>query len=110
MTGETLVETVCCLVEAAPPDGSLLARFVATRDESAFETLLRRHGPMVLGVCRRIAGSRHDAEYAFQVTFLELERQANVVCQRCRVGYRAARKRVTRPKGRATTPKPREPG
>src|SRR6266851_7186799 len=57
-------------------DGQLLDCFVARRDEAAFEALVRRHGPMVLGACRRIAGHMQDAEDAFQATFLVLVRKA----------------------------------
>src|SRR6516162_9262434 len=69
-----------------PSDGQLLESFVSHREETAFEVLLRRHGPMVLGVCQRILRNIHDAEDAFQATFLVLARKAASVKPREVVG------------------------
>jgi RNA polymerase sigma factor (sigma-70 family) len=57
-------------------DGQLLEQFVRRRDETAFAALVERHGPMVLRVCRSRLGDRHDAEDAFQATFLVLAQKA----------------------------------
>jgi RNA polymerase sigma factor (sigma-70 family) len=67
-------------------DGQLLERLLATRDESAFEAILCRHGPMVMGVCRRVLPSLQDAEDAFQATFLVLVQKAASVAAREAVG------------------------
>ncbi len=67
-------------------DSQLLELFVDAQEASAFETIVRRHGPMVWGVCRRVLGHHHDAEDAFQATFLVLVRKAASVQPRDQVG------------------------
>ena len=76
-------------------DAFLLDRFVEQWDQVAFRDLVGRHGPMVLGVCRRILGDPHAAEDAFQATFLLLVRKAGSVRKRGSVGpwlYAVARR------------------
>src|SRR5262245_19757941 len=60
-------------------DARLLERFLVEHDESAFSALLRRHGPMVLHVCRRVLPGWHDVEDAFQATFLLLAKKASSI-------------------------------
>ncbi|HEV3165827.1 MAG TPA: RNA polymerase sigma factor [Isosphaeraceae bacterium] len=60
----------------------LLERFIARRDEAAFEALVARHGPMVLAVCRKVLRDEHDVEDAFQATFLVLVRRAGSIQRR----------------------------
>jgi RNA polymerase sigma factor (sigma-70 family) len=84
-------------------DAQLLERFVVRHDEAAFKILLQRHGPMVLGMCRRVLHHEQDAEDAFQATFLVLVRKAASIVKRQSVGswlygaaYRVAMKAKTR--------------
>jgi RNA polymerase sigma factor (sigma-70 family) len=74
-------------------DAELLRHFVEKREESAFTTLLERHGGLVMSVCRRVLPCRHDAEDAFQATFLTLIRHASSIRHAEAVGswlYRVA--------------------
>src|SRR2546422_647469 len=71
---------------AGMTDGQLLECFISRREEAAVEALVGRHGPMVWGVCRRVLRHHHDAEDAFQATFLVLVRKAASIIPREMVG------------------------
>src|SRR6266446_4350697 len=60
-------------------DRQLLHRFATQHEEAAFELLVERHGPAVLGLCRRVLRHEHDAEDVFQATFLTLARKASSI-------------------------------
>src|ERR1700751_3461760 len=62
--------------EGGLTDGQLLARFIEHREEAAVAALVQRHGLMVWGVCDRLLRNHHDAEDAFQATFLVLVKKA----------------------------------
>ena len=90
-------------VDPAPADDTsdkdLLKRFLDSREEAAFEALVRRHGPMILAVCQRVLRESHDIEDAFQATFLVLVRKAAAIGRPELLGnwlygvaYRTARK------------------
>ena len=77
----SLVSLSCRLAAGGdmPDDASLLARYRSKKDPAAFDDLVRRHGPLVLGVCRRMLGHAQDADDAFQATFLVLVRGARSI-------------------------------
>ena len=94
MTPGTLSEVLRCLRQLADAqgareltDGELLERFTARRDEVAFAALMRRHGPMIWGVCRRVLRDAHLAEDAFQATFLVLVRKACTIARGASLAY-----------------------
>jgi RNA polymerase sigma factor (sigma-70 family) len=97
-------------------DRHLLLRFVRDRDEAAFAVLVKRYGPMVLGVCRRILTQVEEAEDAFQATFLVLLRKASSIGRPELLGnwlygvaYRIARKARAQRARRAQLERPTPP-
>jgi RNA polymerase sigma factor (sigma-70 family) len=97
--------------EAEPTEGQLLECFVSHRESAALEALVRRHGPMVWGVCRRILRHQQDAEDAFQATFLVLVRRAASVRPREMVGnwlYGVARQTALKARASAAKRRTRE--
>lgn len=103
----TALETAARLVQhwAGPSesDGHLVERFRRFGDEAAFAELVERHGPMVLGVCRRVLRHPHDAEDAFQAAFLVLARKAGASRQEHRVAawlFQVARRLALRLRAR----------
>ncbi len=85
-----LLKHIRSLANARQPnaevDNALLARFIAANDETAFAEIVRRHGAMVLGVCRSILQHQQDAEDAFQATFLVLARRAGAIRKQASLG------------------------
>jgi RNA polymerase sigma factor (sigma-70 family) len=97
--------------EAGLTDGQLLDAYVHSREEAAFAALVRRHGPMVWGVCRRILGNEGDAEDAFQATFLVLVRKAASIVPREQIAnwlYGVAQQTAVKARAMAVKRKARE--
>src|SRR5437660_11897536 len=87
----TVLDHLRTLAQGAEPadaltDGQLLEQFTARHDRGAFELLLQRHAGLVWGVCCRVLRNQHDAEDAFQATWLVLARKAGALDRRGSVG------------------------
>ncbi len=96
---------------AEAPDAQLLQRFAAAREEGAFTALLARHGPMVLGVSRRVLGNAADAEDVYQAAFLLLARKAGAIRKREAVAswlYGVARRLALRARAQGAKRQARE--
>src|SRR5262245_30686884 len=118
-----LPDTVAVCGEVVRTDRQLLEDYVLRHDEAALEALVRRHAPMVWGVCRRTLFDHHDAEDAFQATFLVLVRRAGsiaspellagwlygVACQTALKARAAAARKRGREKLMAELPEPAAP-
>jgi RNA polymerase sigma factor (sigma-70 family) len=105
----SLVSLTRRLTAGHEPDAALLARYTAANDSAAFAELVRRHGPSVLGVCRRMLGHVHDADDAFQATFLVLARSARSVRRPEAVSawlYGTAVRVCRKARSRRTAPRP----
>lgn len=110
-----VLQHIRCVLEApgdsARGDRELLEQFAGTRDEAAFAALVRRHGRLVLGVCRRVLGDAHEAEDAFQATFLVLARKAGSIRKQRSLGtwlYSVAYRLAQRTRGRVARQRQRE--
>jgi RNA polymerase sigma factor (sigma-70 family) len=97
--------------DAALSDEQLLSAFIQRREEAAFEAIVRRHGAMVLSTCRRVLRSHHDAEDAFQATFLVLAHKAATITSKHSLAnwlYGVAYKTSLKAKSTATQQRRRE--
>ncbi len=106
-----LRRTILVSDRASLTDGQLLEDYIKRRDEAAFADLVWRHGPMVWGVCRRLLCNHHDAEDAFQATFLVLVRKATSIVPREMVAnwlYGVAHQTALKARATAATRKSRE--
>src|SRR6476620_67681 len=96
---------------ATSTDQELLDHVLCHRDQAAFTEIVRRHGPMVLGVCRRVLRGMADEEDAFQATFLVLARKAGSIRQGVALAswlYNVAQRIAADQRGRLSAQKARE--